>query len=77
MGYDDKAEMVLARKPTENILAMCKAATNKKGGVESQLFLDAALEQSQFLSMEPKVESNVFPPFIRLAAKRQRSRAAR
>ena len=63
-----KADLALHRKPVESILAMCRAA--RKAGVESTVFLNCTLEQTRYLGMEPAVENNVFPPFVRLAAKK-------
>ena len=63
-----KAEMTVGKKPVEAILGMCEAA--KKRGVEAGGFLQCALEQRRYLAVEPAVDGNVFPPFIRLVARR-------
>ena len=64
---DDKPKLIV-HKGTEAVLALCKAA--RKGGTESSGFLDAALEQTRYLAMSPAVERNLFPAFIRMAAKK-------
>ena len=63
-----KAEVIYHKKCVSAVLAMVKAS---KKGVESEDFVDACHRQLRFLkSMPPIVQGNLFPDFIRLAAKK-------
>ena len=68
LAADEKPKLVVHKKGTEAVLALCKAA--RKVGTESSGFLDAALEQTRYLAMSPAVERNLFPAFIRMVAKK-------
>ena len=61
-------EFILHNKIVQVVSAVCTAA--RKSGVESEEFLDVAYKQTQFLAMAPCVETNVFPSFVRLSAKK-------
>ena len=62
----DYAEHVRMKKVPIAIRSMCKEA--QKTGVESEPFLDCCYSQLRFLEMEPVVQTNVFPTFIRTSA---------
>lgn len=63
-----QTEFILAKKKVDAMIAMLRVA--KRVGVEHEEFLSCAHEQVGFLSMAPPVEANLFPRFIRNAAKR-------
>jgi hypothetical protein len=63
----EKASHIYYRKAAAAIHSMCKAA---RKGPESEEFVDAATEQMLFLSKPPVLNENVFPDFLRVAAKK-------
>lgn len=63
-----KTELILHKKMIEVVVALCKAA--RKSGVESDDFLEVAYQQVQFMDMPPRIETNIFPTLVRMAAKK-------
>jgi hypothetical protein len=65
---EEHTEHVKAKKIATVIMALCKAA--RKYGGEDKAFIDCAAEQMSFIDVEPKIDTNVFPDFVKVAAKR-------